>query len=54
LGLSLNTEEYPALAPLTHLLKMGEKNSDGGQFFTPREVVRAMVGTLDPGPGETL
>jgi hypothetical protein len=23
------------------LLKMGEKNSDGGQFFTPREVVRA-------------
>lgn len=36
------------------LLKMGEKNSDGGQFFTPREVVRAMVGTLDPGPGETL
>ena len=25
------------------LLKMGEKNSDGGQFFTPREVVRAMV-----------
>ena len=36
------------------LLKMGEKNSDGGQFFTPREVVRAMVGTLDPAPGETL
>jgi type I restriction enzyme M protein len=25
------------------LLKMGEKNSDGGQFFTPREVIRAMV-----------
>src|SRR6185437_11286004 len=22
------------------LLKMGEKNSDGGQFFTPREVIR--------------
>jgi len=20
---------------------MGEKNSDGGQFFTPREVIRA-------------
>jgi type I restriction enzyme M protein len=36
------------------LLKMGEKNSDGGQFFTPREVVRAMVRTLDPQPGETL
>ncbi len=36
------------------LLKMGEKNSDGGQFFTPREVVRAMVRTLDPRPGETV
>lgn len=36
------------------LLKMGEKNSDGGQFFTPREVVRAMVRTLDPQPGETV
>ena len=36
------------------LLKMGEKNSDGGQFFTPREVVRAMVRTLDPHAGETV
>ncbi|MBQ0961062.1 SAM-dependent DNA methyltransferase [Ideonella sp. 4Y11] len=36
------------------LLKMGEKNSDGGQFFTPREVVRAMVGTLQPQLGETV
>lgn len=36
------------------LLKMGEKNSDGGQFFTPREVVRAMVRTLDPQRGETV
>ena len=36
------------------LLKMGEKNSDGGQFFTPREVVRAMVRTIDPQPGETV
>ena len=36
------------------LLKMGEKNSDGGQFFTPREVVRAMVATLDPTFGETV
>ncbi len=30
------------------LLKMGEKNSDGGQFFTPREVIRAMVHTVKP------
>lgn len=36
------------------LLKMGEKNSDGGQFFTPREVVRAMVRTVDPHPGEKI
>jgi type I restriction enzyme M protein len=36
------------------LLKMGEKNSDGGQFFTPREVIRAMVHTIDPQPGETV
>jgi type I restriction enzyme M protein len=36
------------------LLKMGEKNSDGGQFFTPREVIRAMVHILDPQAGETV
>jgi type I restriction enzyme M protein len=36
------------------LLKMGEKNSDGGQFFTPREVIRAMVHTIDPDPGKTI
>jgi type I restriction enzyme M protein len=36
------------------LLKMGEKNSDGGQFFTPREVIRAMVHAIDPQPGETI
>jgi len=36
------------------LLKMGEKNSDGGQFFTPREVIRAMVHTVDPALGQTV
>jgi type I restriction enzyme M protein len=36
------------------LLKMGEKNSDGGQFFTPREVIRAMVHTVDPTLGQTV
>jgi len=36
------------------LLKMGEKNSDGGQFFTPREVIRGMVHVIDPKPGETV
>lgn len=36
------------------LLSMGEKNNDGGQFFTPREVVRAMVRVVDPKVGETV
>lgn len=36
------------------LLKMGEKGNDGGQFFTPREVIRAMVKVIDPQPGETV
>ena len=36
------------------LLKMGEKNNDGGQFFTPREVIRAMVRAIDPQIGETI
>ncbi|WFU40102.1 N-6 DNA methylase [Bradyrhizobium sp. CB82] len=36
------------------LLKMGEKNSDGGQFFTPREVIRAMVHTVAPKLGQSV
>lgn len=36
------------------LLKMGEKANDGGQFFTPREVIRAMVKVVDPGIGDTV
>jgi type I restriction enzyme M protein len=36
------------------LLKMGEKNNDGGQFFTPRQVIRAMVRAIDPKAGETV
>lgn len=36
------------------LLKMGEKNSDGGQFFTPREVIRVMVHTVNPQLGQTV
>lgn len=32
------------------LLKMGEKGNDGGQFFTPREIIRAMVKVIDPNP----
>jgi type I restriction enzyme M protein len=36
------------------LLKMGEKGNDGGQFFTPREIIRAMVHAIDPKAGETV
>ncbi|MDR2124420.1 MAG: N-6 DNA methylase [Desulfovibrio sp.] len=36
------------------LLKMGEKGNDGGQFFTPREIIRALVKVIDPKPGETI
>ena len=36
------------------LLKMGETGNDGGQFFTPREVIRAMVRAIDPRIGETV
>ena len=30
------------------LLKMGEKGNDGGQFFTPREIIRAMIRAIAP------
>lgn len=36
------------------LLKMGEKGNDGGQFFTPRQVIKAMVKTIAPRVGETV
>ena len=36
------------------LLKMGEKGNDGGQFFTPREVIRSMVRVIDPRCGQTV
>ncbi|MEX0643607.1 MAG: N-6 DNA methylase [Pirellulales bacterium] len=36
------------------LLKMGEKENDGVQFFTPREIVRAVVGVVAPRIGETV
>lgn len=36
------------------LLKMGERGNDGGQFFTPREIIRAMVQVIDPKIGQTV
>lgn len=36
------------------LLQMGEKNNDGGQFYTPREVVRAMARVVKPKVGDRV
>jgi type I restriction enzyme M protein len=36
------------------LLKMGEKGNDGGQFFTPRQVIKAIVDVVAPQTGETV
>jgi len=36
------------------LLKMGEKGNDGGQFFTPRQVIRAMVQVVAPKIGQDV
>ena len=58
-GLSLNQIDETHMFTLSQayeglLQKMGEKNSDGGQFFTPREIGRVMVKVVDPKIGETL
>ncbi|RKZ83680.1 MAG: N-6 DNA methylase [Candidatus Parabeggiatoa sp. nov. 1] len=57
--LSLDTVDETHIFPLSQvyeglLLKMGEKGNDGGQFFTPREIIRVMVQVLDPKIGETV
>jgi type I restriction enzyme M protein len=36
------------------LRKMGEKANDGGQFFTPREIIRVIVKVISPKLGETV
>ena len=36
------------------LLKLGEKNNDGGQFFTPRQIIRVMVKAANPHLGQTV
>ena len=33
---------------------MGERGNDGGQFFTPREIIRVMVKVIDPKIGQTV
>ncbi len=58
-GLSVDTIDDTHVFGLSQvyeglLLKMGEKASDGGQFFTPREIVRAVVQVVTPKFGETV
>ncbi|MCF7674081.1 MAG: type I restriction-modification system subunit M [Akkermansiaceae bacterium] len=36
------------------LADLGEKAGDGGQFFTPREIIRAVVRIIDPKLGDTV
>lgn len=36
------------------LLKMGEKGNDGGQFFTPRQVIKTVVQVVNPRIGQTV
>jgi len=36
------------------LQKMGEKNNDGGQFFTPRQIIKVMVQAVGPKLGQTV
>ena len=36
------------------LLQMGQKNNDGGQFFTPREIIRAIIRAVGPKVGQTI
>lgn len=57
--LSMESVDQTHVFPLSQvyeglLLKMGEKGNDGGQFFTPRQVIRAMVQIIDPQVGETV
>lgn len=36
------------------LPSLGEKKNDGGQFFTPREIIRLIVNTVKPEIGKTV
>jgi type I restriction enzyme M protein len=58
-GISLDAVDSTHMFALSQvyeglLLRMGEKGNDGGQFFTPREVIRAIVQTVAPRLGETI
>ena len=43
------SQAYEGLLP-----KLGEKKGDGGQFFTPREIVKLIVEVVDPKKNKTI
>lgn len=43
------SQAYEGLLP-----DLGAKNSDGGQFFTPREVIKVIIKTINPKIGKTI
>jgi type I restriction enzyme M protein len=46
---------FPMSQALESLLpSLGEKKNDGGQFFTPREIIRVIVKTVNPRLGRTV
>ena len=46
---------FPMSQALESLLpSLSEKKSDGGQFFTPREIIRVIVQTVNPQLGKTV
>jgi len=50
-----NTHLFPISQAFEGLLpSLGEKKNDGGQFFTPREVIRAIVKIVEPKIGKTI
>ncbi len=58
-ALNLHAADGTHMFPLSQvyeglLLKMGDKGNDGGQFFTPREIIRVIVRAIDPQPGQTI
>lgn len=49
------THMFTLSQPFEHLIvKLGATGKAGGQFFTPREAVRAMVRVINPEIGETV
>lgn len=55
-GSEINSQHmFPISQAFEGLLpSLGEKKNDGGQFFTPREVIKLIVDVVDPQPDKTV